>query len=167
MLVSLYAAASSTTGDSDVFFTCHWILHARTNAHTYTHLHTSTRLVPSGGSIGGTQCSWRPFTPDTSSKQPPSFPHSNLVRDQLCGTEGITRCCVEWSLSGLQVLSSHYVCSITCLQPPRASVCTTIPPAGRLHFHSPHVWKVHFTYSDCCVNTADAHTHSPCHSFSN
>ncbi len=144
-----HAPATPSTGESGrCLFPARCLLLNVGQQHTHTQTHTHS---PSPGSIGCTQCSWRPLTPDTSPKHPttPPPPHTTHTlqpgEGPITPTGGIypeSPSCLEWYLQGLQVLSSHYVCSITCPpplnthQPPLCSpVCTTIPPIGLLLFH--------------------------------
>lgn len=90
----------------------------------------------------------RPWTP-----YDPTLPiwRSNLVRDQLQPTWGNLPefpTCLGRSLWGLQVLSSHYVCSITCsclsTQPPFVPGCfhNRPSPFGTRPFQWVFRWKV-------------------------
>lgn len=79
-------------------------------------------------------------TPDNHSRPSPPT-HTPTWRGTNYTYQRELPSCLEWYLQGLQVLSSHYVCSITCVPPLNTHrpplclpVCTTIPPIGWLPF---------------------------------
>lgn len=107
----------------------------------HKHTHTLTH-TPSPGSIGGTQSSWHPLTPDTSPKHPTTPPHTQYTlrpgEGPITPTGGNTLSPpLVWSdiskdyrylapIMFALLPAHHLLCS---------PVCTTIPPTGLLPFH--------------------------------